>query len=88
MKFELTPEQVEKVSKWYEEVSQKVIEKQKETMLPEDFDEHTSGGKYPYYGAIGGGLTYMFSKTSLGTVVIVEEAITGEKLDVTDYDHW
>lgn len=88
MKFELTPAQVEKVSKWYAQVSQKVIDKQRETMLPEDFDEQTAFGEMPYYGAIGGGLTYMFSNTSLGTVVIVEEAITGEKLDVTDYEDW
>ncbi len=41
-----------------------------------------------YYGAIGGGVTYMFTPTGLGVVLEVKESKTGETLNVTDYDNW
>lgn len=39
-------------------------------------------------GAIGGRFTYMFTDTSLGTVVQVQDGCTGETLDVSDYEFW
>ncbi len=41
-----------------------------------------------YYGAAGGGLTYSFHPTSIGVVTVVKEALTGEELNLTDYDSW
>ena len=38
-------------------------------------------------GAIGGRLTYSFTPTSLGTVVVVECAC-GKKENLTDFDVW
>lgn len=42
----------------------------------------------PYYGATGGGVTYSFIPTGLGTVLVVKEAITGKELNVSDALHW
>jgi hypothetical protein len=42
----------------------------------------------PYYGATGGGLTYSFIPTSLGTIITVKETITGKELNVSDALGW
>lgn len=42
----------------------------------------------PYYGATGGGLSYTFIPTSLGTIITVKEAITGKELNVSDACDW
>lgn len=42
----------------------------------------------PYYGATGGGLTYAFTPTSLGTICVVTEAITKKSLNVADATDW
>jgi hypothetical protein len=41
-----------------------------------------------YYGAIGGGYTYMFTPTGLGVVTIVRNGVTKEEINLTDYDTW
>ncbi len=43
-----------------------------------------------YTGAIGGRLTYEFSPTSLGVVLVVRDAMGEEPrtLDVSDYMEW
>lgn len=42
----------------------------------------------PYYGAIGGGLSYTFTPTGLGTIITVKEAITCKTLNVTEALDW
>ncbi len=42
----------------------------------------------PYYGAIGGALTYSFTPTSLGIVVKVKHGFTDAEIDLSDYDLW
>lgn len=42
----------------------------------------------PYYGATGGGLSYSFTPTSLGTICVVTEAITKKTLNVADATDW
>lgn len=87
--FQLTAEQNQKVNEWLRDVIYPpIVAKQKEdpffsTMIFTGED----GVEYPYTGAIGGGLTYQFSPTSLGMVTKVIW-YTGETLDVTDYDEW
>lgn len=41
----------------------------------------------PYYGAIGGELSYTFTPTGIGMVVKVTHA-NGAEIDLTDYDAW
>lgn len=86
MKFELTLDQLTKILEWQKQIDQKVLEEQKQT-LP-NWHELTMDGEYPYYGPIGGDLTYCFSPTSLGVVVKIKHNFTGEILDLTDYDRW
>lgn len=42
----------------------------------------------PYYGSIGGGFTWKITHTSVGTIIKCTEAITGEEIDLTNYDMW
>lgn len=72
--FSLDEKQIEKLEKWNQEQEAKAAEKQ--------------GKKEPYYGAIGGALTYMFTPTSLGLVAKVEHGYTKETIDLTNYSEW
>lgn len=89
MKFEITEEEQAKIDKWLEEVVYPpIIEAQLKdprhaAML---FADDNGKIKYPYFGAIGGDLTYKFTPTSLGTVLVVESC--GQELNLTDYGSW
>lgn len=74
MRFELTPEQLEKIEVWEAAQDAKVAKQQ--------------GREEPYYGAIGGALTYKFTPNSLGWGVRVVHNLTNEELDVSDYESW
>ena len=87
--FTLSDEEEEKVDAWLKEVNLRAVAKQKEEI--ENPGEHFLfcwENGVPYTGTIGGGVTYSFTATGLGYIVTVQEAITGEKLDITDYDMW
>lgn len=47
---------------------------------------------WPYSGAAGGRVTYCFTPTGLGPIVVVKcvlaDNITVAELDVTEYEHW
>jgi hypothetical protein len=66
-----------------------VIERQKASPMPDQMRslmESFWEKGYPYEGAIGGGLTYELSPTSIGMVLKV--VAYGQTLDLTDYDSW
>ena len=94
MQFEITDEENAKVRKWLNEVAYPpLIEKQLQD--PETaaqlFEDENGKIKYPYLGAIGGGVTYTFTPTGLGVVtkVIFAKGTDAEmELDLTDYDCW
>jgi len=75
MKFHVTPEEQEKINAFIEE-QDKIWQATKE------------GCECPHYGAIGGAYTYHFTPTSIGTVLKVENTVTGAVIDLTDYDSW
>ena len=78
----LTTEQLTRLNDWLKEVYSRAAEKQY-------LEKKTSGQhRLPYHGAIGGGETFSITGTSLGTIVKVKEDITGEILDLTDYESW
>jgi hypothetical protein len=85
--FKLEPGDYDKINTWLKTVVYPpIVAKQKldpdtAAMIWKDAD----GNEMPYLGAIGGGLTYSFTPTSIGLIAIVE-FYTGEKLDLTDYD--
>ena len=78
----LTTEQLTQLNNWLKDAYSRAAEKQ--------YLEKKAPGHYrlPYYGAIGGGETFHISGTSLGTVVKVTENITGETINLTDYESW
>lgn len=41
-----------------------------------------------YYGACGGGYSYIFTPTSLGMGISVMNTLTGDEINLTNYDAW
>jgi hypothetical protein len=86
--FSLSPEDLKKIDDWlHEVVYPPIVEEQKKNpniafLLFKD----SKGREYPYEGAIGGGLTYHFTPTGLGTVVKV--SYRDQELDLTDSENW
>lgn len=90
MKFEVTREQRKKIDQWLKtEVYPQIITEQKQSIdwanNPAALDCWEQG--YPYEGAIGGGLTYEFTPTSIGLSFWVSYG-SSHRLDLTDYDNW
>lgn len=85
--FEITDSQKEKIDEWYEKITLKILNELRKG-LGDQFDNLTKNGKQPYYGAMGGGLEYIFIPTSLGTIIKVRECITKEEINLTDYGSW
>ena len=69
-----------------------VIDEWLKSLLPEILKlqggNHPFGDDEPYYGAIGGGVTYSFTGTGLGNILVVKEATTGKELNVTAALDW
>ena len=85
--FVIGDEELAKINPWLDSLFDKQMEVLRKE-LGKSFDRQTKGGTRLYTGCTGGNLTYSFTPTSLGTVVKVKEALTGEELDLTDYDLW
>ena len=68
------------VNAWYQSLVPEIMATQK---IPDPL-----GQGEPYYGAMGGGLSYSFTPTSLGTIIVVKESLTGKELNVTDALDW
>ena len=89
MNFEVTKDQEEKIDKWLKEkIYPKAIKKQKKQLkkrkqLPTHV--HISSWEMGYPAS---SVQYIFTPTGIGTCLVVKESVTGEELDVTDYDTW
>lgn len=93
MTFSLTQEESNKIHQWLKtEIYPAILKEQLENPeVARWIITDEDGNQHPYMGAIGGGLTYEFTPTSLGTVTKVHHpTVNGEvkTLDVTDYDSW
>jgi hypothetical protein len=75
MKFELDMDQIKKLREFDKE--QDLVYRKKINKLDDPF----------IYGAIGGSLTISFTPTGLGDVVKLKH-VSGNELDITDYDSW
>lgn len=75
--FTLSSMELATIAKWAKEQDEIVVAKQK---------AQGNAGDRPNYGAIGGELTYIFTPTSIGTIVKVVHGVTKAELDLTDYD--
>ena len=61
-----------------------------EKAAKEWFDLHLKTkhkGKAPYTGAAGGGLSYEFTPTGIGTCIVVR-CMCGAEENVTDFEGW
>ena len=89
MKFEISPIEAKRINDWLREtVYPDVIEKQKASqMITSAVAQSCWEQGYPYSGVSGGGLSYEFTPTGLGTVTIARY-VGGYELDITDYSNW
>jgi len=90
--FGLTKDQEIKLKEWTKEQEalalKSQLEKAKKNEIPYSSVVKSLENGIPYYGAIGGALTYSFTPTSLGVVVSVEHAFTKNSIDLTNYGEW
>ena len=86
--FSITPKQQVKLEHFLKEQEAILVEEQKRKMNPAEWEDLTMNGKYPYIGAIGGGVVYKFTPTSIGLSVTVDYTPTGKSINLTDYDEW
>jgi hypothetical protein len=86
--FTIDSEQRTKIAAWNAEQDRLVLEKQRQAASGDIARQMAVEADQPYYGAIGGALTYCFTPTALGDVVKVKHAGTGAELDVSDYGSW
>lgn len=92
MKFKLDEKQVEKLIVWKKEQNKKVAEKQDEAeeiaAKNKEYIPSFRMKREAYYGACGGGYEYIFAPCSLGMGVSVRNTITGEEINLSDYENW
>ena len=93
--FGLTDEQEAKLNTWLDEQSKLACEMQKDdaatdpdSIFNQAFTRDMIEQGHPYYGAIGGALTFEFTPTSIGCAVKVKHGYTKNEIDLSDYDSW
>lgn len=87
--FSISLSEGKRIREWLrDEVYPDVIAKQKLDPNYEMWKYYMgkNGEEYPYAGAIGGGVTYSFTPTSIG--VIVKVKAYDKEYDVTDYENF
>lgn len=85
--FGLNAAEVGTINKWYESLKPEILAIQRKGSKASGISDILDGDE-PYYGATGGGVSYTFTPTSLGTILVVKEAITGKELNVSDALGW
>lgn len=80
--FSLNKAEQGAINAWYESLKPEIMQLQKGSP-----GTSLAGGE-PYYGAVGGGLTYSFIPTGLGVVITVKESTTEKELNVSDALEW
>lgn len=77
--FEFNKAEQGVIAAWLKELEPEIMAIQGPNPLGEDG---------PYYGAVAGGVTYSFTPTGLGDILVVREATTGKELNVTQELGW
>lgn len=83
----LDAEQMAKLNDWLARVADTADARHRQSGYGFLVDHFKAKGEV-YTGASGGNLTYSITPTSLGTAFKVHDAISGETLDLTDYENW
>lgn len=90
LKFELSKNQLSKLNAWLVDVEhraaslQAVDARHKSESARVDY----SMVPLPYYGAIGGGLKFTLTPNGVGVSCVATESITGDSIDLTEYEEW
>jgi len=85
--FPMTVAEAGAINEWLESLKPEILAIQKRGSNGDPFRDMMLNEE-PYYGATGGGVSYTFTPTSLGTILTVKEAITGKELNVSDALDW
>jgi hypothetical protein len=90
--FKLDDKQQANLDEWLDAQYAPLVAKQEQDSEVAQFITTVGGKKQPYLGAaIGGGLTYQFTPTSLGMVtkvVFCKGTDLEATVDLTDYNDW
>jgi hypothetical protein len=81
--FTLTENQMKKAYEWQRGLEADLLKKGELRTCQQALGY---GGDEPYYGAIGGELTFVFVPNSIGCVELVR--YKDQELDLTDYNSW
>lgn len=92
MNFSLSKEQMQKLNEWLLIQYREIGEDQLANGSPMGQAYRTDEGvAVPYFGAIGGELTFEFSPTGLGDIcvaVLCKGTKWEREINLTDYDSW
>jgi len=99
--FRLSESQLARLKRWMLEIDTKLATNQSETgklfygknklspriirLIRESIER---GEPAPYYGASGGAYEYSFVPTSIGTVIKVKNVVSGDIIDLSEYEDW
>lgn len=81
--FQVNKAEYEVINEWLKSLKPEILALQEQRGRTDPL-----GHGEPYYGATGGGVTYTFTPTSLGDILVVKEATTGKELNVSDALEW
>lgn len=82
--FYISAEQALQLANWSKAIDKRVAEQQKSDPKYHQYAAFTANGTLPYYGAVGGSLTYKFRRDSARWNMYVEHGYTKEVLELHD----
>lgn len=99
--FEISGEQYLRYIRWKQEIEERIARQELETkkrffdgeklspnQLSKIKKQLETGEVEIYYGVIEEGYAFTFYTTSVIDIVKVKNTLTGEEIDLTDYDTW
>lgn len=100
IEFRIPESQRDRLEEWIRQTESKVAKEQVRTRKgPTGFplsDEEirrirksiAKGNPMPRYGVIGGAYRYGFVPNSIGVVITVENVVSGDSIDLSEYEMW
>lgn len=99
--FEIDEEQYQKYLQWRQKIEEQIVRKELETgyrlidgekLSPKEIQKMKEslmwGNAKVYYGVIEDGYIFSFQPNQLGVVVTVRNTLTGDELNLTNFDNW
>lgn len=88
----LSQHTIERYIEWKDKCYARAVIKQKEEIKPSNpfystYVECWEAG-LPYEGALGGGITFELTPSSLGYIIKARYDYTNDSIDLTEYDLW